>query len=75
MAVPTHEIKNRFTIIPDVDHMGWHTGKEQFAADYLFNKTPSAKGVLAGAPGSQVWATWAHRYYGRLDAEEPSNFP
>jgi len=73
MAVPTNEIKTRFTIIPDVDHIGWHIGKEQFATDFLFNKTPTAKGVLAGLPGSQVWATWVHRYYGRLDAEEPSN--
>ncbi|KAH4171145.1 hypothetical protein HBI26_126890 [Parastagonospora nodorum] len=73
IAVPTDEIKTRFTIIPDLDHMGWHVGKEQFATDYLFKKTPTAKGVLAGPPGSQVWATRAHRYYGRVDAEEPSN--
>jgi hypothetical protein len=73
MAVPTNEIKTRFTIIPDVNHMGWHIGKEQFATDYLFGKTPTAKGVIAGSPGSQVWATWVHRYYGRLDAEKPNN--
>jgi hypothetical protein len=74
MSVPTDEINNtRFTIIPDVDHMGWHIGKEQFATDYLFGKSPTAKGVIAGSPRKQVWATWAHRYYGPLDAEEPSN--
>jgi hypothetical protein len=73
MAAPTDEIKTRFTIIPDVDHMGWHIGKEKFATEDLFSKTPTAKGVLAGLPGSQVWATWAHRYYDPLDAKEPSN--
>lgn len=74
MSVPTNEIKNtRFTIIPDVDHMGWHIGKEQFATDYLFGKSPTAKGVIAGSPGKEVWATWVHRYYGPLDAEESSN--
>jgi hypothetical protein len=73
MAVPTDKFKTRFTIIPDVDHMGWHMGKEDFATRYLFGKTSTAKGAIAGSPGSQVWAIWAHRYYSRLDAEEPSN--
>jgi hypothetical protein len=73
MSAPTDEIKTRFTIIPDVDHTGWHIGKEQFATIHLFGKTPTAKGVIAGSPGQQVWATWVHRYYGPLDAEEPRN--
>lgn len=73
MGVPTTEVKTRFTIIPDVEHMGWHIGKETFATSHLFGKTPTAKGAIAGAPGSQVWATWTHRYYTRFDAEEPSN--
>ncbi|EMD63278.1 hypothetical protein COCSADRAFT_38142 [Bipolaris sorokiniana ND90Pr] len=74
MSVPAGEIKNtRFTIMPNVDHMGWHIGKEQFATDYLFGKTPTAKGVIAGSPGKQVWATWVHRYYGPPGAEKSSN--
>lgn len=53
--------------------MGWHIGKEAFATEYLFGKTPIAKGAIAGSPGSQVWATWVHRYYGRHDDESTSN--
>ena len=75
MAAPATGIKTRFTIIPDVDHVGWHIAKEEFATQYLFGDgtTPTAKGAIAGAPGNQVWATWVHRYYGPLDAEDPSN--
>lgn len=73
MALPTSEIKTRFTIIPDVDHMRWHLEKERFATDHLFGRTPIAKGVIAGPPGSQIWATWAHRYYNRPDADDPGN--
>ncbi|KAF2727996.1 hypothetical protein EJ04DRAFT_593357 [Polyplosphaeria fusca] len=73
MAVPTTELETRFTIIPDLDHMGWHFGKEDFATDHLFKKRPSAKGVMVGTPGNQMWATWVHRYYGRHDDETPHN--
>jgi hypothetical protein len=73
MAVPTDEVETRFTIVPDLDHMGWHFGKEHFATEYLFGKTPNTKGVIAGSPGSQVWATWVHRYYGRHDFESSNN--
>lgn len=67
MATPTSDFGARFTIIPDLAHMGWHIGKEDFATNYLFGKSPTAKGVKAGPPGSQLWATWTHRYYGRPD--------
>lgn len=75
MAVPTDEFDTRFTIVPDLAHLGWHLGKETFATEYLFGKTPSVKGVVVGASdsGSQVWATWTHRYYGRHDVERTSN--
>ncbi|EUC47621.1 hypothetical protein COCMIDRAFT_34854 [Bipolaris oryzae ATCC 44560] len=74
MSVPADEIKKtRFTIIPNVDYMGWHIGKEQFATDFLFGKTPTAKGVIAGSPGKQVWATWVHRYYGPPNTEKSHN--
>jgi hypothetical protein len=73
MAKPTADFETRFTIIPNLAHAGWHIGKEDFATQHLFGKPPSAKGAIAGPPGSQVWATWARRYYGRHDAEETSN--
>ncbi|KAF2830315.1 hypothetical protein CC86DRAFT_315493 [Ophiobolus disseminans] len=74
MAVPTEELKTRFTIIPDMDHMGWHIAKEHFAAQHLFGKTPSAKGAIAGSLGSQIWATWVRRYYGGPEDDvQPTN--
>ena len=73
MAIPTSEIDTRFTIIPDMNHLGWHFGKEDFATEYLFGKSPSAKGVITGSPGRQMWATWVHRYYDRHDAELTNN--
>ncbi|KAJ4367400.1 hypothetical protein N0V83_006982 [Neocucurbitaria cava] len=57
----------RMTIIPDVEHMGWHLAKENFACEHLFSGVvPQAKGAIAGdVVGSQVWAIWTHRYYSR----------
>ncbi|KAF2203949.1 hypothetical protein GQ43DRAFT_454110 [Delitschia confertaspora ATCC 74209] len=73
MATPTTEANLRVTIIPDIDHMGWHLAKEDFACDYLFGKIPQVKGAIVGSPGSQVWALWTHRYYGRHDVEPSDN--
>ncbi|RMZ68226.1 lysine acetyltransferase [Pyrenophora seminiperda CCB06] len=73
MAVPTDETRTRFTIIPDLEHMGWHLSKESFACKYLFSKEPTAKGAMAGPPGNQMWAVWTHRYYGRPDKEPRNN--
>lgn len=73
MAVPTDEVKKRFTVIPDFEHMGWHLGKEDFATKHLFGKTPTAKGAIAGPPGVQVRATWVRRYYSRHDTESTDN--
>lgn len=69
MATPMERIKTRMTIIPDFDHMFWHIRKEDFACDYNFGKKPRVKGAIAGPLGSQIWAIWAHRYYG------PPNIP
>ncbi|KAF2801183.1 hypothetical protein K505DRAFT_262475, partial [Melanomma pulvis-pyrius CBS 109.77] len=63
MATPAKDTNLRVTIIPDLDHMGWHLAKEDFACDHLFGKIAQAKGAIAGSPGSQVWAIWTHRYY------------
>jgi hypothetical protein len=57
------ETQPRVTIVPDLDHMLWHIGKEEFACQYLFGSVPRAKGAIAGDSGNQVWATWTHRYY------------
>lgn len=73
MAVPADGVKKLVTILPDLDHMLWHIGKENFATKHLFGKTPRAKGVIAGLPGNQVWAIWTHRYYTHPNAESPSN--
>lgn len=73
MVIPCKGIDTRMTIIPDLDHMGWHFAKEQFACDYLFGKTPETKGAIVGAPGKQIWAIWTHRYYGRPNAEMTNN--
>jgi len=73
LKVPAEGVKSRFTVIPDLDHMLWHIAKEEFYCDTLFGKVASAKGAIAGAPGSQVWATWVRRYYNELDSESPKN--
>lgn len=73
MATPTPATITRVGIIPDQDHMGWHHAKEDFACEYLFGKTPLTKGAIAGSPGSQVWAIWTHRYYGRHDVGSSNN--
>ncbi|MCJ1329413.1 hypothetical protein MMC10_006093 [Thelotrema lepadinum] len=72
MAAPTNA-KKRLTIIPDLDHMLWHIGKEEFVTRYLFGKVPRAKGAIAGPSGSQVWAIWTHRYYDHPETEKPNN--
>ena len=73
MATPTHRIKKLFTVLPDLDHMLWHIGKENYATERLFGKMPSTKGAIAGQSGYQVWAIWTHRYYGHPDAESHNN--
>ena len=73
MATPTHRVKKLFTVLPDLDHMLWHIGKENFATERLFGKIPPTKGAIAGQSGNQVWAIWTHRYYGHPDAESPNN--
>jgi hypothetical protein len=73
MEAPAEGITARITIVPDLDHMLWHIGKEEFACDILFGKVPHAKGAIAGPPGSQVWAIWTHRYYGHPDSDSPNN--
>ncbi|KAL1639149.1 hypothetical protein SLS58_008236 [Diplodia intermedia] len=72
MATPA-QAKMRLTIVPDLDHMLWHIGKEDFATQYLFGKTAQAKGALAGPPGRQVWAIWTRRYYDHPDAASANN--
>ncbi|CAG5153132.1 uncharacterized protein ALTATR162_LOCUS3047 [Alternaria atra] len=73
MSVSTREVKTRFTILPDLDHMLWHISKETFATEYLFDKVPDVKGAIAGPPGSQIWALWTHRYYCHPNAESLQN--
>jgi hypothetical protein len=73
MAISAQGIETRMSIIPDLDHMLWHINKEEFVCKELFGKVPHAKGAIAGPPGSQIWAIWAHRYYGHPDAESTNN--
>lgn len=56
--------KIQMMIIPDHDHMLWHHKKEEFVCEKLFGKQPRVKGVIAGQPGSRIWAIWTHRFYG-----------
>ncbi|KAM3089156.1 hypothetical protein ACMFMG_000770 [Clarireedia jacksonii] len=65
MGVPVElkEAKERFSIVPDLDHMLWHISKEEFACDVLFGKIPNSKGAIAGPDGRRVWVVWTHRYY------------
>lgn len=73
MAKLKDGVNKHIMILPDLDHMLWHIGKENFATERLFGKIPRAKGAIAGLPGSQVWAIWTHRYYGHPNAESPNN--
>ncbi len=73
MAKPTDGVKKVLTILPDLNHMLWHIGKENFATEQLFRKIPHVKGAIAGPPGNQVWAIWAHRYYGHPNADSSNN--
>lgn len=73
MAVPSEDIRKRVTIIPDLNHMLWHIGKEEFTTDYLFGKIPHAKGAITGELDSQIWAIWAHRYYDHYESASPEN--
>jgi GNAT superfamily N-acetyltransferase len=62
-----------FAIVPDLDHLGWHFAKEEFACNHLFGRYPQAKGAIAGPAGNQVWATWTHRYYNHPSIESSNN--
>ncbi|PQE27093.1 lysine acetyltransferase protein [Rutstroemia sp. NJR-2017a WRK4] len=50
MSVPVDgdAAQERFSIVPDVDHMLWHMGKEEFTCNILFGKVPEVKGAIAG---------------------------
>ena len=63
LAQPSSHGKLRMVLVPDLDHMLWHHGKEEFACGKLFGKKPQNKGAVAGQAGSRVWAIWTHRYY------------
>ena len=73
MATPVDKGKKLITVLPDLDHMLWHIGKETFATERLFGKRPRTKGAIAGPPGRQVWAIWTHRYYVHPNTESSSN--
>ena len=73
MTASADNVKKLVTILPDIDHMLWHIGKEDFATERLFGKRPHAKGAIAGPAGSQVWAIWTHRYYAHPNTESSSN--
>lgn len=73
MATPVDGVKKLLTILPDLDHMLWHIGKEIFVIERLFGKIPRAKGAIAGTAGNQAWAIWTHRYYEHPNAESPIN--
>jgi hypothetical protein len=65
MSVPVEGdgAQERFSIVPDVDHMLWHMSKEEFTCNILFGKVPEVKGAIAGPEGRRVWVIWTHRYY------------
>ena len=59
-------------IIPDHAHMLWHHIREELVWHKIHvYSTPWDKGVIAGQPGSRVWAIWAHRL-SRRDASSAS---
>lgn len=58
------------TIIPDHGHMLWHHIREELVWHQVdLYATPQDKGVIAGQPGSRVWAIWAHG----LPSTDPSS--
>ncbi len=69
----TSNCKIRMMLVPDLDHMQWHHGKEEFASDKLFKKQPQVKGAMAGKPGNRVWAIWTHRFYGDPESASSDN--
>ena len=60
-------------LVPDLEHMLWHHGKEEFACEKLFGKLPRVKGAIAGLPGNRVWVIWTHRYYGDPELTSSDN--
>ena len=73
LATPTDSGRDRFIILPDLDHKLWHIRKDDFATKYLFGKIPQLKGAIAGTRGNRVWAVWTHRYYGQPSIEPSMN--
>ncbi len=65
--------KSRIMIVPDVDHMLWHTSKEEFACQKIFGRVPQAKGAIAGDKGCRIWAIWVHRYYRHPESSSVDN--
>ncbi|KAI0173879.1 hypothetical protein BJ166DRAFT_131426 [Pestalotiopsis sp. NC0098] len=66
MRVPV-SAQRRVVILPDLRQILWHIRKEDFVTRHVFGSTPHVKGAIAGEPGKQVWAVWAHRYYRHPD--------
>ncbi|KAI4596091.1 hypothetical protein KJ359_006385 [Pestalotiopsis sp. 9143b] len=59
--------QKRVVILPNLPQIMWHIRKEDFVTRHVFGNTPDVKGAIAGEPGKQVWAVWAHRYYRHPD--------
>ncbi|KAK4962797.1 hypothetical protein LTR10_000424 [Elasticomyces elasticus] len=60
-------------IMENLDHMLWHVKKEDFATQFIFGNSPTAKGAIAGHTGFQTWALWVHRYYGLPTTKDTEN--
>lgn len=45
-------------IVADNKTLAWHHAREDFVAQELYGKKPSAKGAVIGEPGQRIWLYW-----------------
>ncbi|MCJ1394426.1 hypothetical protein MMC18_007304 [Xylographa bjoerkii] len=52
----------RVAFVPDVETMGWHHAREEFAAGEMQGRKPDVKGALVEAGEGRVWAVWTRTF-------------
>ncbi|KAL8857455.1 MAG: hypothetical protein Q9178_005949 [Gyalolechia marmorata] len=74
MAMPAWPgVAIRVALLPDVETMQWHHAREEFLAQVLLGRWPTAKGAMAETPdGRRVWCIWT-RTFGASQNEKVLN--
>ncbi|MCJ1282919.1 hypothetical protein MMC26_002245 [Xylographa opegraphella] len=52
----------RVAFVPDVETVGWHHAREEFAAEEMLGRRPEVKGAVVETAEGRVWAVWTRTF-------------